>query len=168
MIHHIPVCLQIAGVGSWEHPSPPRSRGKRPAAGVAVQLPAASSFPPFPSPPPLSFSFFLPPPFLPPPSSLPFSSLPPLPCPPSPFPLLSPLSAPSGARFSVGSFGHTGLTGTSVWTDPYRQVFVTLFPNRVHPEVGGSVTSLRKKVASVLAASIMDASIVREHLYSRD
>lgn len=84
------------------------------------------------------------------------------------FDIRSPFSGPRGDLFPVGSFGHTGFTGTSLWIDPYSQVFVILFTNRVHPEGGGSVTSLRKKVASVVAASIMDASIVREHLYSRD
>jgi len=38
---------------------------------------------------------------------------------------------------------------------------IILFTNRVHPEGGGSVTSLRKKVASVVAASIVDVAMVR-------
>ena len=39
----------------------------------------------------------------------------------------------SGSKFSMRSFGHTGYTGTSVWCDPGRQVFVALLTNRVHP-----------------------------------
>ena len=78
------------------------------------------------------------------------------------FDIRSPFSGPRGDLFPVGSFGHTGFTGTSLWIDPYSQAFVILFTNRVHPEGGGSVTSLRKKVASVVAASIVDAAIVRE------
>lgn len=39
----------------------------------------------------------------------------------------------SGRFFSAHSFGHTGFTGTSIWIDPDRQVFVVLLTNRVHP-----------------------------------
>jgi beta-N-acetylhexosaminidase len=39
----------------------------------------------------------------------------------------------SGRYFSTHSFGHTGFTGTSIWIDPDRQIFVALLTNRVHP-----------------------------------
>jgi len=39
----------------------------------------------------------------------------------------------SGHYFSAHSFGHTGFTGTSIWIDPDRQVFVVLLTNRVYP-----------------------------------
>lgn len=39
----------------------------------------------------------------------------------------------AGALFSPQSFGHTGFTGTSMWIDPTRQLFVILLTNRVHP-----------------------------------
>src|SRR5262249_32185445 len=39
----------------------------------------------------------------------------------------------SGHFFSQHSFGHTGFTGTSIWIDPDRQVFVVLLANRVYP-----------------------------------
>jgi len=39
----------------------------------------------------------------------------------------------SGHYFSAHSFGHTGFTGTSMWIDPERQLFVVLLTNRVHP-----------------------------------
>lgn len=39
----------------------------------------------------------------------------------------------AGTLFSPGSFGHTGFTGTSLWIDPQRQLFVILLTNRVHP-----------------------------------
>ncbi len=38
-----------------------------------------------------------------------------------------------GHYFSAHSFGHTGFTGTSIWIDPDRQLFVVLLTNRVHP-----------------------------------
>jgi beta-N-acetylhexosaminidase len=39
----------------------------------------------------------------------------------------------SGHFFSAHSFGHTGFTGTSIWVDPDRQLFVVLLTNRVNP-----------------------------------
>ena len=39
----------------------------------------------------------------------------------------------AGTLFSSRSFGHTGFTGTSLWIDPERKVFVILLTNRVHP-----------------------------------
>ncbi len=35
--------------------------------------------------------------------------------------------------FSPQAFGHTGFTGTSIWIDPPREVFIILLTNRVHP-----------------------------------
>jgi len=39
----------------------------------------------------------------------------------------------AGTLFSPSSFGHTGYTGTSLWIDPERDLFVILLTNRVHP-----------------------------------
>src|SRR5467141_611415 len=39
----------------------------------------------------------------------------------------------SGHFFGPHSFGRTGFTGTSIWIDPDRQLFVVLLTNRVHP-----------------------------------
>jgi CubicO group peptidase (beta-lactamase class C family) len=39
----------------------------------------------------------------------------------------------SGHYFSPSSYGHLGFTGTSVWIDPERRVFVILLTNRVNP-----------------------------------
>jgi CubicO group peptidase (beta-lactamase class C family) len=38
-----------------------------------------------------------------------------------------------GCRLSERAFGHTGFTGTSLWVDPERGVYVVLLTNRVHP-----------------------------------
>jgi CubicO group peptidase (beta-lactamase class C family) len=65
-------------------------------------------------------------------------------------------SANRGDFFPVGSFGHTGFTGTSLWIDPGTQTFVVFLSNRVHPDGKGDVTSLRGRVASVVAASILE------------
>jgi CubicO group peptidase (beta-lactamase class C family) len=42
-------------------------------------------------------------------------------------------SSSSGRYFSARSFGHTGFTGTSLWIDPDRELFVVLLTNRVNP-----------------------------------
>ncbi len=39
----------------------------------------------------------------------------------------------SGHYFSEQSYGHNGFTGTSVWIDPAKRIFVILLTNRVHP-----------------------------------
>jgi CubicO group peptidase (beta-lactamase class C family) len=39
----------------------------------------------------------------------------------------------SGRYFSPSSFGHLGFTGTSLWIDPERKLFVVLLTNRVNP-----------------------------------
>jgi uncharacterized protein YbbC (DUF1343 family) len=39
----------------------------------------------------------------------------------------------AGTLFSPSSYGHTGFTGTSIWIDPERELFVVLLTNRVHP-----------------------------------
>ena len=38
-----------------------------------------------------------------------------------------------GTRLSVSAFGHVGFTGTSLWIDPERDLYVALLTNRVHP-----------------------------------
>jgi CubicO group peptidase (beta-lactamase class C family) len=38
-----------------------------------------------------------------------------------------------GSRMSPNAFGHTGFTGTSLWIDPVRNVYVVFLTNRVHP-----------------------------------
>ncbi len=42
-------------------------------------------------------------------------------------------SSSCGTRLSPRAFGHTGFTGTSLWIDPEREIYVVLLTNRVHP-----------------------------------
>lgn len=65
-------------------------------------------------------------------------------------------SSNRGDLFPVGTFGHTGYTGTSIWLDPASQTFVVLMTNRVHPSDRGNVTRLRSFVASIVAGAITD------------
>ena len=39
----------------------------------------------------------------------------------------------AGTLFGPSTFGHTGFTGTSIWADPERKIFVILLTNRVYP-----------------------------------
>ena len=66
----------------------------------------------------------------------------------------SPFSSNRGELLPVGSFGHTGFTGTSIWIDPITDTYVILLTNAVHPHVGKSVVSLRSKVATAVTASL--------------
>jgi uncharacterized protein YbbC (DUF1343 family)/CubicO group peptidase (beta-lactamase class C family) len=66
----------------------------------------------------------------------------------------SPFSGPRGDLFPVGSFGHTGFTGTSLWMDPFTETYVILLTNSVHPNVKAAITPLRSKVASIAAAGL--------------
>ncbi len=68
----------------------------------------------------------------------------------------SSFSSNRGDLFPVGSFGHTGFTGTSIWIDPASETFVVFLSNRVHPSGKGDVASLRGRVASIVASSITD------------
>ncbi|HLM62537.1 MAG TPA: serine hydrolase, partial [Pyrinomonadaceae bacterium] len=71
----------------------------------------------------------------------------------------SSFSANRGDVFPLGSFGHTGFTGTSIWIDRVTETFVVFLSNRVHPDGKGDVTPLRSKVATVVASAIEDVPI---------
>ncbi|MEO6588978.1 MAG: exo-beta-N-acetylmuramidase NamZ domain-containing protein, partial [Pyrinomonadaceae bacterium] len=68
-------------------------------------------------------------------------------------------SSNRGELFPLGSFGHTGFTGTSIWIDRVSQTFVVFMSNRVHPDGKGDVTALRAKVATIAASSIEDMPV---------
>jgi CubicO group peptidase (beta-lactamase class C family) len=67
----------------------------------------------------------------------------------------------AGRYFSPRSFGHTGYTGTSIWVDPERGLFVVLLMNRVNSR--GEATrhvQLRRDVADAVQSAIRDAPII--------
>jgi uncharacterized protein YbbC (DUF1343 family)/CubicO group peptidase (beta-lactamase class C family) len=72
----------------------------------------------------------------------------------------SSFSTNRGDIFPLGSFGHTGFTGTSFWIDPASRMFVIFLSNRVHPDGKGDVGPLRGRVASIAAASVTDVAVV--------
>ena len=71
----------------------------------------------------------------------------------------SPYSSPRGNHFHLGSYGHTGWTGCSIWIDPSTRTSVILMTNRVHPDGSGNVISLRRKVATLAAESLRHFSL---------
>ncbi len=66
----------------------------------------------------------------------------------------SPFSSNRGEFLPVGSFGHTGFTGTSLWIDPTTRTYIILLTNAVHPRGRSSAISLRAKVATAVAAAL--------------
>ena len=66
----------------------------------------------------------------------------------------SSFSSNRGELLPIGSFGHTGFTGTSLWIDPITGLYVVFLSNRVHPDGKGDVTPLRARIATVTAASV--------------
>jgi uncharacterized protein YbbC (DUF1343 family)/CubicO group peptidase (beta-lactamase class C family) len=65
----------------------------------------------------------------------------------------SPLSSNRGDLLPVGSYGHTGWTGTSMWIDPTTRTYIILLTNAVHPR-GGNAIALRTKVATAVTAAL--------------
>ena len=65
-------------------------------------------------------------------------------------------STSRGDLFPLGSFGHTGWTGTSMWLDPATDAFLIVLSARNHPGGAGNATVLRSRLASVVAAAVTD------------
>ena len=67
----------------------------------------------------------------------------------------SPFSTNRGELLPVGSFGHSGFTGTSIWIDPVTQTYIILLSNAVHPRgTNNEIVSLRTRVANAVAAGL--------------
>jgi uncharacterized protein YbbC (DUF1343 family)/CubicO group peptidase (beta-lactamase class C family) len=76
----------------------------------------------------------------------------------------SPFSSPRGDLLPVGSYGHTGFTGTSMWIDPTTQTYIILLTNAVHPRGKGNAIALRSKVATAIAAALPLTASEKESL----
>lgn len=70
-------------------------------------------------------------------------------------------SQPRGQVFPLGSFGHTGFTGTSLWIDPASRSFVIFLSSRLHPEGKGHVRDFYEAVGTAAAGSIADFDFSR-------
>jgi CubicO group peptidase (beta-lactamase class C family) len=57
----------------------------------------------------------------------------------------------AGDLLGERSFGHTGFTGTSIWIDPDRDLYVILLTNRVHPSRENSkIAAVRRRFADAV------------------
>jgi len=64
-----------------------------------------------------------------------------------------------GTRMSERAFGHTGYTGTSIWLDPEKDLFVILLSNRVHPTRANlKILQVRPRVADLAVDALVDPS----------
>jgi serine-type D-Ala-D-Ala carboxypeptidase len=66
----------------------------------------------------------------------------------------------SGKFLDSRAYGHTGYTGTSIWIDPDRQMFVLLLTNRVHAararRPAKVISDVRADLADAAVASVVD------------
>lgn len=67
----------------------------------------------------------------------------------------SPYAGPRGSLFPVGSFGHSGWTGTSMWQDPVSHTWVIFLSNRNHPTEEGNILALRRQLGTLAAESLV-------------
>ena len=67
----------------------------------------------------------------------------------------------SGTYMSDHAYGHTGFTGTSIWIDPDREMFVVLLTNRVHAararRPAKVISDVRNDLADLSALAVLDA-----------
>lgn len=73
----------------------------------------------------------------------------------------SPYAGPRGKWFPLGSYGHTGWTGGSLWIDPVSKTFVIFLSNRNHPTEAGSVIALRRTLGTLAAEALADFDFSR-------
>jgi uncharacterized protein YbbC (DUF1343 family)/CubicO group peptidase (beta-lactamase class C family) len=73
-----------------------------------------------------------------------------------------------GDLFPVGTFGHTGWTGTSIWIDPPNRTYLVFLSNRVHPDGKGDVGAVRARVASIVAGAMQNPVIPEGRLLGHD
>jgi CubicO group peptidase (beta-lactamase class C family) len=66
----------------------------------------------------------------------------------------SPYAGPRGNLFPVGSYGHSGWTGTSFWIDPGSRSFIVFLSNRNHPTEAGNVIALRRRLGTLAAEAV--------------
>jgi CubicO group peptidase (beta-lactamase class C family) len=63
-------------------------------------------------------------------------------------------STARGTIFPIGSFGHTGFTGTSMWMDPGSDTYIVLLSNSIHVRGSPPMSKLRGEVATAAAQAL--------------
>lgn len=64
------------------------------------------------------------------------------------------LSQPRGMIFPIGSFGHTGFTGTTLWIDPGSDTYIVLLSNSIRVRGSPPISNLRGEVATTAARAL--------------
>ena len=68
----------------------------------------------------------------------------------------------AGGKLSRQSYGHTGFTGTSLWIDPQRRLFIVFLTNRVHPSrENRAIQAARRQVADTVAEAVDKMGIIQ-------
>jgi CubicO group peptidase (beta-lactamase class C family) len=68
--------------------------------------------------------------------------------------LAAPLASNREERAPVGSYGHTGYTGTMMWIDPAAQVYVIVLSNRTYADGPGDAQPLRDRILELVTVSL--------------
>ncbi|NOR00298.1 beta-lactamase family protein [Mycolicibacterium fortuitum] len=63
-------------------------------------------------------------------------------------------SRPRGRVFPVGSFGHTGFTGVTLWMDPGSDTYVVVLANVIHQRGGPPIAGLSGEIATAAARAL--------------
>ena len=64
-------------------------------------------------------------------------------------------SSSAGTKLGSHAFGHTGFTGTSIWIDPDRDLFIILLTNRVNPpRANTKILQVRRRVADLVVEAL--------------
>jgi serine-type D-Ala-D-Ala carboxypeptidase len=70
----------------------------------------------------------------------------------------------AGTYLGPSAYGHTGYTGTSIWIDPEREMFVVLLTNRVHAararRPAKVISDVRNDLADAAALAVTDGPAV--------
>jgi CubicO group peptidase (beta-lactamase class C family) len=76
--------------------------------------------------------------------------------------------ASCGQHMGERAFGHTGFTGTSIWIDPERDLFVIVLTNRIHELPGGRVppgavlADVRADIADIAELALPRGGVLSE------
>ncbi len=68
--------------------------------------------------------------------------------------LIHPFPPIDGELPPVGSYYHTGFTGTAMWIDPVSGIYIIVLTNRVHPYGKGDAGPLRRQITELVAEAL--------------
>jgi CubicO group peptidase (beta-lactamase class C family) len=67
-----------------------------------------------------------------------------------------------GNKLSDAAFGHGGFTGTSLWIDPEKGLYIIFLSNRLHPDGKGSVNPLAGRISDLVVEAIQGKAAAGE------